>query len=202
MGRDIELLLQAEQGISGCRVYGWDGPWITLGRFQSPDRDLVEPRTVPWIVRPTGGKAVLHGHDVTVGMAWPLAAFGDPEDPRLARSLRTIYRQMAAPIIAALRTCGVPAALADGTRFANKGARTADCFAFASANDIVDERNGAKVCGCALQITPKAALVQASIPNGHPLVLPEAVIVNAQSLAAAPWDASGFAEALQRALER
>src|SRR5579862_8679410 len=76
MVKDTELLTGAEAGAAGCRVYGWDGPWVSLGRFQSPKRDLLSPENTHWVTRPTGGKAVLHGHDVTVGLAVPLDTLG------------------------------------------------------------------------------------------------------------------------------
>src|SRR5687768_7523544 len=66
---DIDLFHAAERGEFSLRFYSWDGPWVTLGRFQDPARDLLDPSLVPWVVRPTGGKAVLHGHDLTVTLA-------------------------------------------------------------------------------------------------------------------------------------
>lgn len=194
MRRDLELLRFAEEGAAGCRVYGWEGPWVSLGRFQTPEKDLVAPDQTNWVSRPTGGKAVLHGHDVTVGLALPLAFL-----PAERRSLKHAYRAVVGPLADAMRACGVPARLAEETKFAGKGERTADCFAFSSPNDVVDERTGLKVCGCALRLTASAVLVQASLPNGRPLVRPETVIRNA-ALSYREWDASCFAPALQEAL--
>jgi lipoyl(octanoyl) transferase len=195
MARDVELLRKAESGYPGCRVYGWTGAWVTLGRFQSPLRDLVEPDNTNWVIRPTGGKAVLHGHDVTVGLAIPLDRLKLQK-----RSLSHVYRAVIQPLIAGMRACGVEAILAEETQWASGGERTADCFAFSSPNDIVDERTGKKVCGCALRLTESAVLVQASLPNGLPLLDPERVIKNA-ALSLRKWDARGFPEALKAALE-
>ena len=202
MRLDAELLAAAEDGACGCRVYSWVGPWITLGMYQNPARDLTAECDVPWVMRPTGGKAVLHGHDVTVGFAMPLRRLVSPEFPveKLERSIKTVYRAMAAPMVLALRACGLPAALGEDTRFVGKGPRVADCFAHVSANDIVDERTGLKVCGCALKVTHNAALVQASIPAGKPLVDSARVIVGGKALVSTKWDAQKFAEELRRAL--
>lgn len=197
MAGDSALLAAAEaDGEVGCRVYSWEGPWVSLGRFQHPERDLVDPEGTHWVMRPTGGKAVLHGHDVTVGMAVPFTVVGTGP-----RELRACYRWVASPIIEALRACGVPAALGERTVFAGKGTRTADCFTHVSANDIVDERSGVKVCGCALLMGRSAVLLQASIPNGPPLVPAESVIREAKNPSASPWEAEGFPEALQAALQ-
>jgi lipoate-protein ligase A len=194
MERDRELLRLAEIGISGCRLYTWDGPWVSLGRFQAATRDLVDPEHTQWVLRPTGGKAVLHGHDVTVGLAMPLRNLGLE-----SRALKPAYRAMVDPIVRALRTCGVMARLAEDTRFGNRGNRTSDCFAFSSPNDVVDEVTGAKVCGCALRLTESGILLQASIPNGPALVHPESVIRNAVAIHQA-WDATNFEPALREAL--
>lgn len=194
MARDRDLLVLAESGSLGCRIYAWNGPWVSLGRYQSPSRELVDPNSVDWVSRPTGGKAVLHGHDITVGLAVPLAYLGLE-----SRSLRPIYRALVYPIVSALRSCGVTARLAEETSHVSRGIRSADCFAFSSPNDIVDEVSGEKVCGCALRLTETAVLMQTSIPNGRPLVAPESVIRNA-ALSYRVWDASGFAGALKESL--
>lgn len=194
MSRDLDLLRSAETGEAGCRVYAWDGPWVSLGRFQSPERDLVDPANTSWVSRPTGGKAVLHGHDVTVGLAIPLALLGLEKG-----ALKLAYRAVVDPLVAGLRACGVAARLAEDTSWCGQGKKTADCFAFSSPNDVVDEITGAKVCGCALRLTDAAVLVQASLPNGRPLVSPETVIRNA-ALTYRVWDSAPFADALHRAL--
>ena len=196
MRSDEALLEAAEGGYLGARVYAWDGVWVTLGRFQDPERDLVHAAETPWVMRPTGGKAVLHGHDVTVGLAVPM----DLLEAADSRSIKSIYRVVIRPIVDALRACGVPAALAEDTRYSNRGKHTADCFAFSSANDVVDERTGKKLCGCALRLTDKAVLVQASIPNGPPLVDPMSVIVNADSVQNLQWDDSNFPDAFETSL--
>jgi lipoate-protein ligase A len=145
---------------------------------------------------------VLHGHDVTVGLAMPLELLARADTPveRLARSIKAVYTLAVAPIVEAMRACGVPAILADGTRHHGRGERTADCFAFVSGNDVIDERTGQKLCGCALRLTQTAVLVQASIPNGQPLIEPSSAIVNAGDVASPPWDDSDFAARLQAAL--
>lgn len=195
MERDRELLIAAERGQARARVYRWDGPWVSLGVFQHEDRDLLPRCPVRTVPRPTGGKAVLHGHDETIGLAVPLDLIGLD-----SRSLKAAYRAVIAPIVVAMRACGVPAVLAEKTRFVKSVGRTADCFAHVSPNDVVDERTGLKVCGCALKLTQHAVLVQASLPNGAPLVDPQAVFARPSTLFAPAWDASGLADALEEAL--
>ncbi|MBX7135916.1 MAG: hypothetical protein K1X67_24875 [Fimbriimonadaceae bacterium] len=221
MARDLALLEHAEaDGGIWARVYGWTGPWVTLGRFQSRERDLLPECPVLSVVRPTGGRGVLHGHDITVGLAGPLVvgAHGG------RGSLRETYRLYVQFLINALRACDVPAVLGESYRGAavppaltetpqeaeplassanlnfssvtsaargafpqefsqrgrdgratDEGKRSADCFAHVAANDVVDERTGVKVCGCALRMTDRAVLLQASIPIGPPMIDPARV---------------------------
>lgn len=202
MRLDEQLLAEAEEGRATCRVYGWIGPWITLGKYQCPEKDLLPGCQVPYVSRPTGGKAVLHGHDITIAYAVPLRMLISKTMTveKLERSVKAVYRAMAEPIIVALRASGLPAALGEDTKFTGRGPKVADCFAHVSANDIVDDRNGQKVCGCALKITQSAALVQASIPFRTPLIDPAAVIVGGKSISTAPWDSSNFAHELEKAM--
>ncbi len=181
MALDRDLLSEAEEGRVAGRVYSWSGVWVSLGRFQNASRDLQNPEGTPWVLRPTGGKAVLHGHDATVALAIPLSRLG--ADPR---SIRAIYRAVICPLIEALNACGLPAALAEGTRHANRGPRTADCFAFTSPNDVIDPKLGHKVAGCALHVTDRAVLLQASIPKERPAIDPSQLLVEAAPVVEPP----------------
>ncbi|MDI9638875.1 hypothetical protein QPK87_28290 [Kamptonema cortianum] len=170
MARDVELLRAAECGEVGARVYGWDKAWVSLGRFQTPERALRPDCIVPYVMRPTGGKAVLHGHDVTISLAAPLNTLDVKE-----RSIASVYRAIAEPLVAALNQAGVKAALAEQTAFVQSAGNMADCFAHVSPNDIVDPSSGLKVCGCALRVTATAVLAQCSVPASAPLIDPALV---------------------------
>jgi lipoate-protein ligase A len=159
------------------RFYSGDGPWVSLGRFQNPERDLLDPALVPWVMRPTGGKAVLHGHDLTVTLACPHAGLG----------VREVYRMLIRPLVDGLRLAGQEAALGEETAFVGSGS-TADCFRHVSANDVVDPSTGRKVVGCALKVTRCAALAQCSIPLSLPLIDP--ALVYREPHVAMPLDVS------------
>lgn len=192
MARDSDLLVAAEAGGASARVYGWDGAWVSLGRFQRADTSLLPSAPVQWVERPTGGRGVLHGHDVTVALAFPLFGLVPPTE---WRSIRAVYRAAIAPLVLALRECGVNAGLGEKlSREIRSGElRSPDCFAAVSANDVVDLETGIKICGCALRLTETAVLAQCSIPAGPPLIDPAQVYVHA---APAHWiqlDAVEFA---------
>lgn len=196
MAKDSRLLDRAENGELGCRVYGWDGLWVSIGRFQSLERGLVNPDTTRWVRRPTGGKAVLHGWDVTVGLAVPLTLLHLSD----SRSLEPVYRCTVRPIVAALQKSGLDAILAADSPYAGSGVHSGDCFAFASPNDVVHAQTGQKLCGCALRLTKQAVLVQASIPYQSPTIDPAAVITAAKQQSVTPWEHSSFAAHLSEAI--
>lgn len=195
MLKDAALLLRSEKGIVACRVYRWRGPWASIGQFQKAEQELVDDCTTPVAVRPTGGRAVLHGHDVTVGLAVPYGVIGVTQ-----REVKKAYRIIAQPLIEALRKCGVDAELAERTPHEGKGDRAADCFGYNSANDIVERLSGRKICGCALRMFENSVLVQASIPNGPPLVDPREVFRRPTLDYNFVWEASHFALHLEEAL--
>ena len=193
MAADRALLADAETGSLSARVYSWDGPWISLGRFQSAATDV--SGDIPYVIRPTGGKAVLHGHDATIGLAVSLPVLGCE-----VRELKKAYRLICRPIILALNACGLDAALAEETEHRSRGPRTADCFSYNSPNDIVDPQTGKKVCGCALMLTERALLLQASIPCGEPLVDPCSVLREASDYVGPIWETARLASELEQAL--
>lgn len=197
MARDRALIESLAEHEAAGRVYGWSGPWVSLGMFQRDEREILAGCSVPTVRRPTGGKAVLHGHDVTLGLAARLDALL-PDVPAgiRDRAVKRTYRALTAPLVAALRECGLDAALAEETPFVRGGERTGDCFAHVSPNDIVDSRTGAKVCGCALSLADGSVLVQASIPCGEPLVDPATVFPRPHRGANQTWDRDRFAATL------
>lgn len=174
MRLDQDLLARAEDGYAGYRIYGWYGAWVSLGMYQRPERVLRPDCTTPYVVRPTGGRAVLHGHDLTVSLAAPRTALlaGIGGHPTTGRPVREVYRRLVEPIVEGLRAAGFAAGLAEQTRFASKPGLSPDCFATAAENDVVDCKTGRKLCGCAIRLTERGALLQASIPLGVPLVEP------------------------------
>jgi len=185
MARDTELLRRAEQGETIARIYGWTALWVTLGRFQRPETTLVEPKSTPHTVRPTGGAAVLHGHDLTVAIAMPIQ-----------RSVKGTYRVATEPLIAALNAAGVPAILAEDIGADDGDPARIDCFAGSSANDIVHRQTRQKACGCALRRTHTAVLLQASIPTGLPLAEPASIIKGGVLVPPVTLDREVFVHAL------
>ena len=191
MALDRAALARAEEGTATLRIYSWERPTVSLGRRQSPE-DVAELFPgLPTVGRPTGGGAVLHGHDLTVALALPLELLGVRP-----REVRETYRRMVAPLAEALEACGLPCGLAED----RASEESADCFAGTGRMDLLDARTGRKIVGCALAATRGAALLQASAPASEPpswLRLDDEVRHRYQN---SEWTARWLAQALPAAL--
>ncbi|NQZ96279.1 MAG: hypothetical protein HRU01_07200 [Myxococcales bacterium] len=136
MGVDEAILATAiATGEPTLRLYGWSGTWLSLGYAQRPDARL-EARChhagVGVVYRSTGGRAVLHGADLTYAVAAP--------EPLLPAGLRATYTRLSDAIAAALREIGVLAErIADPPESATEGQETGvdfDCFAVPAVDEL------------------------------------------------------------------
>ena len=188
MQQDLDL---ASMGKIAARVYTWIGPWVSLGKNQGADEKLISSG-VPYVQRPTGGRAVLHGHDATVGLAVPVRY--------LKSGLGSTFRIVTKPLVEALRACGLPAVLAANVPGAYGGEQKFDCFVSVSKTDVVHEITRIKICGCALLRTREFVLLQASIPNGEPLIDPANVFTEPANYTGPIWNDAELASELESAL--
>ena len=130
------------------RLYRWDPPALSLGRFQPDDdvdHDACARHGVGVVRRPTGGRALLHGGDVTYAVAFPRPRATPPR-------VDALYEWLAGGLIAGLALLGVDAAVAR-----NDGPAGPVCFAGQQGADLrVGER---KLCGSA-QVRRDGAVLQ------------------------------------------
>jgi len=139
MAADLALLdAVAAGGAPRLRLYRWTPPALSLGRFQ-PDTDVdraaCRSRGVEVVRRPTGGRALLHGADLTYAVAMPR-----PLGP--AGRVDALYRTIAAGLVAGLASLGVDARIGE-----DRSAAGPACFAAAQGADLrVGDR---KLCGSA-----------------------------------------------------
>jgi lipoate-protein ligase A len=176
-----------------ARIYFWDAVWVTLGRNQKPEEALLD-LSVPHVERPSGGAAVLHGHDLTIGIAMPLADLGSK-----GREVKRAYRGLIAPIIQALNEVGIPAVLA--SELQNRERIVSPyCFAMKADHDVIDRNTGEKICGCAMRVTKYAALIQASIPISCPLVDPNQILRNYLPTPESHFDCDAFVLAFRKSI--
>jgi Lipoate-protein ligase A len=140
------------------RLYGWTEPAITLGRFQDAKKDLqwdyCQATEIPVVRRPTGGRGILHGGDVTVSLTAPLAALGAE-----TRRVIDLYKLLTAGFVTAFGELGFPLELGDCRR---QSSRSGDCFLARTAADLLGA-GGEKLIGSAMRRTSFAVLLQSSI---------------------------------------
>jgi lipoate-protein ligase A len=149
MAADLDLLdTVAAGGPPTLRCYRWRPPALTLGRFQPDadvDRDACARLGVEVVRRPTGGRALLHGADVTYAVALP-------EPGGTGAGVEAVYRHLARGLIAGLARLGVTAAVAR-----HEGPGGAVCLATQQGADLrVGDR---KVCGSA-QVRQRGVVLQ------------------------------------------
>lgn len=135
MAIDEVLLNQVAQGQSPpiIRFYGWSPPCISLGHFQDRGRavslEACRELGVDCVRRPTGGRAVLHEHEVTYALILPEHYY------LLPGGVTDSYRVLSQGILQGLRLLGVPAEMVPGQR--NKPAiSSAACFDATSSYEI------------------------------------------------------------------
>jgi lipoate-protein ligase A len=149
MAADVALLDRVAAGEAPTlRLYRWRPPALSLGRFQADDdvdRDACARFGVEVVRRPTGGKGLLHGGDLTYAVALPR-----PEGA--AGGVDAVYELLAGGLIAGLATLGVEAAIAR-----HDGPAGPVCFAAQQGADLrVGDR---KLCGSA-QVRHAGAVLQ------------------------------------------
>ncbi|HLG01763.1 MAG TPA: hypothetical protein VI916_14965 [Acidimicrobiia bacterium] len=149
MATDLALLADvARGGRPALRFYTWDPPALSLGRFQPADdvdEDACRARGVDVVRRPTGGRALLHGGDLTYAVAVPR-----PKGE--AGSVAALYNTLAEGLITGLRTLGVCAQVAH-----HAGETSAACFASLRGSDL--RVNDRKLVGSA-QVHKEHAVLQ------------------------------------------
>ena len=134
MGFDEAMLrTAASDGIATLRLYTWDGPWLSLGyaqrRIEAERMAACEQAGVGIVRRTTGGRAVLHGNDLTYSLAAPEAM--------LRPGLRNSYDQVATALLAGVRSLGAKQASRVPETRGARPSKEFDCFAQPAGDEIV-----------------------------------------------------------------
>ncbi len=161
MARDealFEQLQQDESALPIVRVYRWDRPSVSIGRLQHEQAVHDAFPGLPSVRRPTGGRAVVHGSDITISVAVRDADL--PGDR--AGGVMSSYRQIVGGVLQAFCRVGVSVALGSGQ--ARTRLESVDCFALSARCDVVESDTGRKVAGCAQRRQHGVLLQQMSIP--------------------------------------
>lgn len=161
MAVDDLLFTALEEGRSDqpvLRLYTWEPATLSLGYHQpfakSCDPAFLTREGFGLVRRPTGGKAVLHQHEVTYSV---MAPFAGP----FSGSLVDTYSAVAAALAAGLMRLGLPVTLKERALRIAPGSR-APCFMVPSEKELLVE--GRKVVGSAQKRGHKAFLQHGAIP--------------------------------------
>ena len=158
MAIDESVLVHHLKGESPptLRVFRWSQPSISLGRFQSVEREIVselcQQRGVALVRRPTGGRAVYHRDEFTYSIVCS-KRYGVPSGVIAA------YAYLAQGLLAALAILGVQAELSDERISKHPSAA---CFASSTQADLTS--GGFKLIGSAQVWKDDALLQQGSLP--------------------------------------
>jgi lipoate-protein ligase A len=138
------------------RVFRWQQPSISLGRFQSVEREIEREQCqqlgVALVRRPTGGRAVYHRDEFTYSIVIG-KQYGVPS------GVVTAYAYLAQGLLAALQSLGVQAELSDERVSKHPSAA---CFASSTQADLTS--GGFKLVGSAQVWKDDALLQQGSLP--------------------------------------
>lgn len=161
----------ASKALPTLRFYGWTNPSITIGAFQKiSDINLVRCNEleIPVVRRPTGGRAILHGNELTYSFSSVAGICGKkhPSVP-FTDSLLNNYKLISSAFLLAVKNLGIDAILSH--RRLNRRTLSSGnplCFASTSFSELTVSMggNGFKVMGAAQKRYDGGFLEQGSIP--------------------------------------
>lgn len=140
------------------RLYAWSPAAVSLGFFQELDdtsinRAEIQRRGFGLVRRPTGGRAILHKHEITYSVAARQSDIGG------GNTLMGAYRSISRGVEAGLNLLGIGAALAEkaGGSDLDRSSLPTVCFGHPARADMVAA--GRKIVGSA-QLRRREALLQ------------------------------------------
>lgn len=158
-----EFIFQSAEasGRTYLRFYQWEKPTVSLGATQNAERavDLVfcRERGIDVVRRITGGKLVLHDHEITYSVA---SSETETFTPTLAGS----YKLISGALMQGLESMSLkPSASGQAPSFYAKS--DLPCFSHPARDEI--EVQGKKIIGSAQKRTGARFLQHGSIPLGH-----------------------------------
>ncbi|MDQ0156414.1 lipoate--protein ligase family protein [Robertmurraya andreesenii] len=141
------------------RFYGWNPPTLSIGYFQKVEKEInlaaIKEHGLGFVRRPTGGRGVLHEHELTYSV---IVSEGYPNMPK---SVTESYRVISQGILKGFHRLGMEAYFAvphsEEEKDSLKNPRSSVCFDAPSWYELVVE--GRKVAGSA-QTRQKGVILQ------------------------------------------
>lgn len=152
MARDEALLLVGE--LPTLRFFLWREPTLSLGRYQKTqevDFAFLEGAGIPLVRRPTGGRAILHGEEVTFSLFLPRN-----EKPYTHRALYMVVREV---LRRAFADIGITV---DAPSVVLPSVHSPACFSLSLPHELAVA--GKKVAGIAQAQSRRGNLFEGSIP--------------------------------------
>ena len=147
MEKDLEIMEEVSAGEcpSTLRLYRWSPPAVSLGYFQDENEivniDACRAAGIDVVRRPTGGRAVLHHHELTYSIIVPEV------HPFInSGGVMDAYRAISRGIVTAFNLLGILASITPEKK-GQGGLTPGSCFDTPSAYEI--QVNGKKVVGSA-----------------------------------------------------
>ncbi len=144
------------------RLYGWDRPSLSLGYFQRTsgiDAGYCEAEDIPIVRRPTGGRAILHGDELTYSFSACIC------QGTFSKGLLDSYKKISSAFHLAFRKTGI---CTEPKLRREKGSVLAGsplCFQSSSYGEILI--NDRKIVGSAQKRWGDGLLQQGSIPYSY-----------------------------------
>lgn len=129
LDRAVQLARQAGESPPTLRLYRWERPTVTLGRFQDVagvDRELCARQGIDVVRRYTGGRGVLHDDELTYSIVAGV-------DDGIPRGTSASYRLLCSALAETYRMLGVDAALTARPR---GDGSSAACYLHATPADL------------------------------------------------------------------
>jgi lipoyl(octanoyl) transferase len=174
MALDEAISTEVRRGSSSptLRLYGWERPSLSLGCFQrSSDisRDYCKAQTIPVVRRPTGGRAILHGDELTY-------SFSARTDKGLfSHGLLDSYKKISLAFSLSFHKIGIPSETKKEREKGRVLAKSPLCFQSSSFGEILVENK--KLLGSAQKRWNNGLLQQGSIPYHYPEELLQGICV-------------------------
>lgn len=159
---DRAILMACNEGKvpATLRLYGWQRPTLSIGYSQEIsqciDLESCERNNIPVVRRFTGGRALLHQHEMTYSVIAPIP------HPAFPGSLRGSFERISQAILESLKIGGIEGATVAGkNKIRDVSGRSPACFSMANHCEITVR--GKKLVGSAQRRLRSAFLQHGSV---------------------------------------
>jgi len=164
MGVDAYLGESHPPEIPVVRFYTWECATISYGCHQKPEKRInlesCSADGISVVARPTGGRELLHGHDLCYSVIWPL------QEKISAIEAKRLFAIINDALISGLSQLGITA---EWNEFRNKPrAMDGPCFAQLDSGEI--SIGGKKLIASAQRVFERCVVQQGSVPLRKPQV--------------------------------